>query len=143
MRLIEFRAWDKTQEIMRTIEELDFRNKDVCLSMSVGEQGKFYYTNISNVEIMQKLSLKDFDGNHIYEGDILEKVAFNGQEYMLEGVVVWDCDGFSLKTTQHHDQSKIGGIYSLPYAKQRQIDMPKVIGNIYENPELLKIRKVN
>lgn len=137
MRQIKFRAWDKRNNKMCDVYELKFMQEKIRLEIDN------IFIHISNVEIMQKLSLIDFDGNHIYEGDILEKVVFDGQEYVLESVVVWDCDGFCLKTTQHHDQSKIGGMYSLPYKHKRQIDMPKVIGNIYENPELLKIRKVN
>ena len=133
MRKIEFRAWDKKREIMLAVDNLDFGERDLLL------RAEHSYIPSSQVEVMQKLSLKDSNGNHIYEGDILQKIAYDGQEYMREGIVVWDCDGFCLRLNKHHDKSELGGMYGLPhpYNKKRPTNSPLVIGNIYENPELV------
>ena len=133
MRQIEFRAWDKMHKRMCIVTDFNIHN-EVWLK---GFQGS-YEMDACHVEIMQKLSLKDKNGKSIYEGDILEKQAYDGQEYMRAGVVVWDSDGFCLKLIKHYNPEQIGGVYSLPYQRGRQINMPTVIGNIYENPELLE-----
>jgi hypothetical protein len=144
MRQIKFRAWDKKREIMLAVDNLDINECEILL------RAEHSYIPISNVEIMQKLSLKDFNDNPIYEGDILEKRAYDGQEYTLVSIVVWNGDGFCLETIKHHNPESIGDHYSLPHYSPpsskypsprplRAVDMPEIIGNIYENPELLRV----
>ena len=136
MREIEFRAWDKMNERMCVVTDLCILQKGAWLKAQ-GVTG-VYEMDACHIEVMQKLSLKDFNGKSIYEGDILEKQAYDGREYLQTSVVVWDCDGFGLKSIKHYNPEKNGGIYSLPYQGGRQINMPEVIGNIYENPEFLE-----
>ena len=62
---------------------------------------------------MQFTGLKDTNGKEIYEGDILGDVWGN------KGVVVWD-KGIARF-------NKVGGC-----------EWAEIIGNIYENPELVK-----
>lgn len=138
MREIKFRAWDLDFEKMwlphsSCYEYLKHKNQQASITA---------FMNPKFCHLMQYTGLKDKNGIEIYEGDILEKETYDEQEYyMLQSVVVWDHACFRLKTTQHHDRNKIGIIYSLPNAHKRQIDMPKIIGNSYENPELLKNQK--
>ena len=132
MREIEFRAWHPKGKKMVYFEPKDLPS-DIYQAQALCQ-----LMLDKSPLLMQKLSLKDFNGKSIYEGDILEKQAYDGQEYMRAGVVVWDCDGFCLKLIKHYDPEKIGGMYSLPYQGGRQINMPTVIGNIYENPEFLE-----
>ena len=88
------------------------------------------YTN--EFELMQYTGFTDEDGKEIFEGDIVEFVDYgwNDDEYNCVGKVIFE-DGVwhitnSISTSElfNYDGEGI-----------------RVIGNIYENPELLEVGK--
>ena len=115
MREIKFRAW-----------HID--NKEMIY------QGwnKTYFVTISNlfayggsVEFMQYTGLKDKNGKEIYEGDILNIVTYGSEEQKYIAKVQFDESRYIVR-------NKYG------YAPLYDLPPHEVIGNIYENPELLK-----
>ena len=111
MKEIKFRIWDKEENKM--INGNDFTFDEYA------PLNDLFYDNSKKLDFMQYIGLKDFDGVEIYEGDILE--GENG----YQGVVIFE-NGMFLVDTSY-------GIYFLNL--ERNI---RVIGNKYENPELLE-----
>jgi uncharacterized phage protein (TIGR01671 family) len=102
------------------------------LSKKHGNDG-FYYTietllgEFSIVEtesVGEYTGLKDKNGKEIYEGDILYELSFDGDAILCE-VVFSNC-AFMLKEWEIID--------SFLYDSAKDME---VIGNVYENPELL------
>ena len=126
MREIKFRAWDKAYKHMIN----DFN--PICH----GEMNIFDFSFLARwregIIPMQYTGLKDKKGKEIYEGDILE----TGQYTYGPVVVIWDVGtcSYDLQTKDGSEQEHLfdtSGKSDLGYV------FWEVIGNIYENPELL------
>ncbi len=108
MREIKFRMWDELTKAMTYVNHY-----------SPDTRPKFIW--------MQFTGLKDEEGKEIYEGDILGKIwTVFVVEYGEN-----DCDncfGFNLKSLNVGDKC---------YAFDTSVNKLKIMGNIYENPELL------
>jgi uncharacterized phage protein (TIGR01671 family) len=125
MKDIKFRAWDKELKKMfyqRTLEQFD---DSLLLRFSHFEDEEPIY--------MQYTGLKDIKGKEIYEGDIIKYHRHQGAYYESEvinkiGVIVWEDDKCSFKIKHNGgDTEKLFTSHCV-----------EVIGNIYENPELLE-----
>jgi uncharacterized phage protein (TIGR01671 family) len=115
MREIKFRAWDKERKEMFIPRDLEEVPKVAYFlpSKSMKIKGR-------NLELMQFTGLKDKNGKEIYEGDIvLEK------EYLYD---------VSFGKIFDPDRDE----YTYGYFDYTD---GEVIGNIHENPELLKENK--
>ncbi len=129
MREIKFRAWATEGGNMYY---------DVCWDMQGGiiAKTKFGEELIGGKEddgtmqyciLMQYTGLKDKNGKEIYEGDIIRETHSSAHiPRWFVGVVEW-CDGVGAWSWEHGEDW--GMIYSHGV---------EVIGNIYENPDLLK-----
>lgn len=123
MRDISFRAWDKIRKIMYT--GLPYSN--------AGSDGRDNFPQVLKHPmiyiVMQYTGLTDKNGVRIYEGDII--VAGN---YKWKCKVVWDerCARFIGMT--YDKDIKIVYVDMVDKDNKSTVE---VIGNIYENPELL------
>ncbi|WP_145349718.1 YopX family protein [Staphylococcus epidermidis] len=124
----KFRAWDKNNKYM----EYTDKNLVVCFSdegASAVDHTTFGHscTCMEDIELMQSTGLRDINGTEIYEGDI---VRYNrGISWSVEKfpyVVKNSMEGFVFE-------------YGLiQHSLSKKIEYVTVIGNIYENPELLE-----
>lgn len=130
MRVPKFRARVKLEKIMLPIGDIDTSYKLVYLEEDNGYRCE---RDFDEIELMQFTGLKDKNGKEIYEGDIVKFSDCDDDVYVTP--VVWDknyaCFGVSFS-----------GKYpiSFDYLEEFYTDLKdiEVVGNIYENPELLE-----
>ena len=124
MREFKFREWETYRKTMAVGIREDYDD-------SVGF--RFLHEEAGQRILMQYTGLKDSHGKDVCEGDILEAVfeLFDGELKTVRdaGVVVFKDYGFQVQTFEDHHE---------PLHEWAQLSEElKVIGNIYENHELL------
>jgi YopX protein len=125
-REIKFRAWDKINK--RMFFFACDSTKDPWAASMVEDKG---YTKVPELTPLQQyIDLKDKRGSLIYEGDILEYES-NGSKNE-RAVVYWN--SYLLSYYMRIPNIKAGQIIGIPCRAEER----KIIGNIYENPELFK-----
>ncbi len=132
MREIKYRMWNKKEKKMYDVGVLDFDDKKAYMKGYLNHTVSNYMYMFEDIELMQFTGLHDKNGKEIYEGDIVhipddyEEYGFaSGENYSID----YKDERFRLKPK--YKPNACG--YDLEYT-----DELEVIGNIYENPELLK-----
>ena len=148
MREFKFRVWDtKHKKFLIGIPPMEYMlDHDEWSWRDIEEDPCVYLNNVFSKDFNGRLifqqytGLTDSKGNHIYEGDIIKEHHFEdwgdkiGYEYI--GIVVYK---------EYSDDILYAGYKTIPAKNQNtkfrgnaiQSDC-EVIGNIFENPELLK-----
>ena len=116
-----YRAQDKRNNKMRVVEAINFNRGEF---ESIG-YGITSLRGADEIELMQSTGLKDKNGKEIFEGDIL-----TSQNYPVKGVVEFRTD---LGLWVHYLKGYNYFEYLGNVAGSKEI-----IGNIYENQEILK-----
>ncbi|HHT7042063.1 hypothetical protein B4087_1129 [Bacillus cereus] len=127
MRGIKFRAWDGDR--MQTVLTLGLYEGFVSTNK--------LHSDVEDFKLMQYTGLKDKNGKKIFEGDILDLSL--DDDSVLRCEIVYQAPSFCRKW---HNANTIR-------LRQREIEplawnthiVYEVIGNIYENPELLEESK--
>ena len=123
---LKFRAWDKINRRMFDVVGLTLPNRDGVGRIHLDSQLIPWVLLDTNAVLMRSTELLDRDGVEIFEGDI---VASHNDA--VQGVVLYQAPEFIIKESL---KAKRWSGFVLA-ASERQFQ--KVIGNIYENPELL------
>ncbi|HBF0181435.1 TPA: hypothetical protein P5Q36_002830 [Clostridioides difficile] len=124
---LKFREWNKNGKEMYSYDEMMCYSKNLLREWVYS--GVYLPTSNENFEVMIYTGLKDCIRKEIYEGDIVSYILsfeeFIGEVKFEEGFFVIDNEVLGECVGLFHE-----------------IAVVKVIGNIYENPEMLeKIRK--
>ena len=129
----KFRVWLPDIDQMLRVKALVFeKDKTRCVC---GYSFDFYLED-ENATIMQSTGLFDKNGKEIFEGDVVKRYKspfFDAKwEYQIETVLK---EKASLLLGREFGKN-FGTIpFDSPFAKS---DLLEVVGNIYENPELLE-----
>lgn len=135
MREIKFRIYFEDEEPFMTnpisIEDLlhedwiEFENEDNTVSLPL-KDFRFFYEKNKNYKIMQYTGLHDKNGTEIYEGDIV-RTHYIGGIGVENDEVIFDRGCFCVNYSEDYH----------PLLNEVN-HCSEVIGNIYENPELLE-----
>ena len=123
-REYKFRAWDKENKEMLDIEDLHW--DDCTREFLIRTTMYSDYFDTEDMILMQYTGLHDKNGKEIYESDIVEVTR---QCIWEKGIVVFIDGCFFIKVNET--------LLALYECEPNNYEL-KVIGNIYENPELLK-----
>lgn len=133
MREIKFRLWDKKYHVF---DECGAPDMFISINGEIYEkeertyamQSYTEYEKADHYELSQYTGLKDKNGKEIYEGDVVS--AFHGTQL---SAVTWNKE-FGL----YEVVLQVSGLSaSTEELLGNHLDVIEVIGNIYENPELI------
>jgi len=137
MREIKFRAWDEIKQKMVKVGEMRWETDGTFIG-----GGDTWYTKFATApaetftnNIMQFTGLKDKNGVEIYFGDILQTSNSNPE------FDIWTSDDYGYSVC-YEDPEELGVRFKnwTPTTEEESIynfQFVEVIGNIYQNPELL------
>jgi uncharacterized phage protein (TIGR01671 family) len=118
-REIKFRAWDVDRKELVPVHDLYWFEEE---GVREQEEDGTFHGNYAKYELMQYTGLKDKNGVEIYEGDILKPTKSYGAKLKI---VSW-----------HKGKNFVG------YLLGNRPDLSwEVIGNRWDNPDLLEPRK--
>lgn len=148
MRAYKFRAWDTIDKRMRYAEDVDgipewpsllaigFHGLPICISPDSFKENEIIGWNRDhNLILMQFTGLQDRNGKDIYEGDIVGCESIGVERYQKR-VVCYDIHQAKYKTvprSTYYANAGHGGWTGYDLRSECE-----VLGNIYENPELLE-----
>ena len=139
MRIIKFRG--------KRISSGDWQFGDLSHSQNDVVVNEKYTTNrlingmwIFPETVGQFTGLYDKNGKEIYEGNLIKQINFNGEQYEAIYEVVYSGESFCLKMLKGNEKAMSNNSLSSfgYYNEDCILRKGEVIGNIHDNPELLK-----
>ena len=132
-RDIKFRIYDTDEKEMfyqEDIDYIDINNEIAYINQDGGGYDYLIDFVYGDGKLMQYTGLKDKNGKEIYEGDIL------GRHEYWPIRIEYDKGCFMVRDLDKVRYNNL--ILNVPICNFESINDWKVIGNIYENPELLE-----
>lgn len=129
MREIKFKAWNR--QAKRFVDDNDLKHYAITFDGEVINFDSSGYDYIEHFDVVRYTGLKDKNGKEIFEGDILKLTTTSPHVYSY---VAWN-----EKTSAFAASFEVG---SEPYCEHLfGAELCEVIGNIYENKELLEAKQ--
>ena len=126
--MIKFRAWHKTWEELGKVKRIRFDGEGNVTTVLF--EGKILGVNakIDEIELIQSTGLKDKNGKEVFVGDIIKCTRGCPHEVYLE---------------KEYGGTYIGGMPAIYLKGIREgyawTEHEEILGNVYENPELLEV----
>ncbi|MCL6151765.1 DNA-packaging protein [Enterococcus faecium] len=142
----KFRAWDRKNKVMRDVKGLIWEETDLIGHCNLiahcpprGHEFNEWFTvtlDGSKYQLMQSTGLKDKNGVGIFEGDVVSVSVRNGFDYLDNKVcIVKNSIDYSGLVCATVDEDLEYRIFNTELFEEYTYE---VIGNIYENSELLE-----
>lgn len=127
-----FRAWlKKEQKMDNDVDHISWLEDELyCIG-----DGITYMVSAEDLVLMQSTGLKDKNGKEIFDGDIVRTTRFLGRADEIGGFYEYEKDYVGV--VKVFEGSWVIDTGSVAVRLWSEIDEPEVLGNIYENPELL------
>lgn len=126
-----YRAWHKTWKELGKVKRIRFDDEGNVTTVLFEGKILGVNTHADEIELMQSTGLLDKNGKEIFEGDIL---AVGTDDEVVNVNVFWDEKHalFMFESKKYNEKE--------PLAELAEDDacLFEIIGNIYENPELLE-----
>lgn len=131
----KFRAWDKLRKRMSIVDRIYFDTEGVQLR----DDGGLYWRNFRNITLMKSTGLKDKNGTEIFEGDIIDTTDYEGGLSSVGNPFVKiERDKYGFVVTGDFSDSPIT-IKEFEAGRKFAGVEVTIVGNIYENPELVEV----
>lgn len=122
-----YRAWDKIRKTMYEVDDImsiDFGKSEISVKTLFFERTIYY--KFDDIVLMQSTGLTDKNGKEIFEGDILDS-----EDDFLTGVVELrqNLGMFVSTLIKYNNFERLCNV----------LDSTQIIGNAWENPELLEV----
>lgn len=122
-----YRAWDKNLKTMYEVDDImsiDFGKSEISVKTLFFEQTNRY--DFDDIVLMQSTGLTDKHGKEIFEGDIIDSYDVG-----LSGIIEFrpDLCAFVSTLIEYNNFERLCNV----------ANSTKIIGNIYENPELAEV----
>ena len=124
----KFRAWLKQYDVMvDDVSDMTFKEGNLKFIGRRTVGGVSFQYSVEEIELMQSTGLKDKNGKEIFEGDIIKMAKDVYSDPTYYEVIRHRGGAYRLESNQHGCELWL-----------RHTNC-EVIGNIYENPELLEV----
>ena len=122
-----YRAWNKATKEMYEVDDImsiDFGKSEISVKTLFFERTNCY--NFNDIVLMQSTGLTDKNRKEIFEGDIIDSYDVG-----LSGIVEFrpDLGAFVRTLIEYNNFERLCNV----------ANSTKIIGNIYENPELAEV----
>jgi len=138
MREIKFRAWDGKE--MQKVYQLQFQDGKGIVARKIMKTGIGYgdglrIGEIKNAKLMQYTGLKDKNGKEMFYGDLVKLKTKDDYVYEVKkdnfNIPIFEANGYEKKPYTLID---FRDYFLNPFIRRDDFE---IIGNIYENPDLL------
>ena len=143
-KVIKFKAWNKETKEMMQVDQITLAHNATRFGTGIMDSHNDLHSMI-DIELMQFTGLKDKNGKEIYEGDVVRWDDASVGSYWRAAEVIYEPGHFTFRTIpklcvncfkrERHD-FKMGSFAYCPDTANYG-NVMEVIGNIYENPELI------
>ena len=127
----KFRVWILNTKEMEKVERINMSSDVITCEIEYAYGALFITGRKPDGVLMQSTGLRDKNGVEIYEGDIVKPVSFAS----WIGVVKYSPENAAYILDDHNNEFIRGeNVYLSQFNEGLE-----VIGNIYENPELMEV----